>query len=89
MVFTLLRAFLRFATARFTAEIDVFQGALKGLVLVDVEFETVEEKDAFEMPEFCLVEVTQEEFIAGGMLCGKSYEDIEEGLKRYNYSRIE
>jgi len=72
-----------------TAEIDVFQGALKGLILVDVEFKTVEEKDAFEMPDFCLVEVTQDDFIAGGMLCGKSYEDIEEDLKKYNYSRIE
>src|SRR3989338_5295798 len=53
-----------------TAEIDVFQGDLKGLVLVDFEFESEQEKQAFEKPDFCLVEVTQEEFIAGGMLCG-------------------
>lgn len=70
------------------AEVDVFQGALKGLVLVDFEFDTEKEKEEFVMPDFCLVEVTQEEFIAGGMLSGKSYEDIEEGLKKLNYEKI-
>lgn len=71
-----------------TAEIDVFQSDLKGLVLVDVEFETEKEKDAFEMPEFCLAEVTQETAFAGGMLCGKSYKDVEKDLKRFNYSKL-
>jgi CYTH domain-containing protein len=72
-----------------TAEIDVFKEKLKGLVLVDFEFKTNEEKEKFKMPDFCLIDVTQEEFIAGGMLCGKSYEDIEEDLNRLNYKKIE
>ncbi|NTV55280.1 MAG: hypothetical protein HGA16_02155 [Candidatus Moranbacteria bacterium] len=71
-----------------TAEVDVFVGALSGLVLVDFEFETEAEKDAFPMPEFCLAEVTQEEFLAGGMLCGKSYDDIASDLSRFGYGRI-
>ncbi len=71
-----------------TAEIDVFQGPLKGLVVVDFEFEEIGEKDSFEMPNFCLADVTQEKFIAGGMICGKSYEDIENDLKRFNYSKL-
>jgi len=71
-----------------TAEIDVFQGPLKGLVVVDFEFKEIGEKDSFEMPDFCLADVTQEKFIAGGMLCGKSYEDIENDLKRFNYSKL-
>ena len=71
------------------AEIDIFQDELKGLVLVDFEFETEEEKENFQMPSFCLADVTQEKLIAGGMLCGKSYEDIQEGLKKYNYKKIE
>ncbi|HWQ60186.1 MAG TPA: hypothetical protein VN420_03490 [Candidatus Fimivivens sp.] len=71
-----------------TAEVDVFGGALSGLVLVDFEFETEAEKDAFPMPEFCLAEVTQEEFIAGGFLAGKSYDDIAPGLARIGYERI-
>ncbi len=71
-----------------TAEVDVFQGALKGLILVDFEFENIELKNNFIMPDFCLAEVTQERFIAGGMICGKAYSDIEEDLKKYNYSKL-
>lgn len=43
---------------------------------------------SFQMPDFCLCEVTQEEFIAGGMLCGKRYTDIEADLERFGYKRI-
>jgi len=70
------------------AEIDVFQKPLLGLVLVDFEFETIEKKDKFIIPDFCLVDVTQEEFIAGGMICGKTYKDIKENLDRFNYKRF-
>ncbi len=71
-----------------TAEFDIFHGPLKGLVLIDFEFNTIEEKNSFKMPEFCLADVTQENFIAGGMLCGKSYKDIERLLKKYKYKKI-
>ncbi|MFH1506143.1 MAG: CYTH domain-containing protein [archaeon] len=70
------------------AEFDVFQGPLKGIVVVDCEFDSEEEKAAFKMPDFCLVEITHEQFIAGGMVCGKTYEDLEEDLKRYNYKKL-
>jgi len=70
------------------AEVDVFQDALKGLVLVDFEFSSEEEKDAFTMPDFCLTEVTQEEFVAGGMLAGKSYAEVERLLERLGYRRL-
>ena len=69
-------------------EIDVFTGGLEGLVLVDVEFTTLEEKKAFTMPPFCLAEVTQESFIAGGMLCGKVYADIQDNLDRFGYKKL-
>lgn len=71
-----------------TFEIDVFQDELKGLVLVDVEFKTMEEKDALDMPAFCLRDITQEKFIAGGRLAGKSYSDIESDLARLGYQPI-
>ncbi len=71
-----------------TAEIDVFKDGLEGLVLVDFEFGTVEEKGSFRMPDFCLAEVTQQTFLAGGMLCGKKYSDIEKKLAEFNYSKI-
>jgi len=71
------------------AEIDIFGKDLVGLVLVDFEFEKEEEKQAFSIPDFCLVDVTQEAFIAGGMLCGKSYSDLEADLARFNYKKID
>ncbi|MBW2964595.1 hypothetical protein KY363_03990 [Candidatus Woesearchaeota archaeon] len=71
-----------------TAEIDVFQGKLKGLVVIDFEFETMEEKDSFTMPDFCLADVTPEEFIAGGMVCGKAYDDLQKDLDRYGYKKL-
>lgn len=71
------------------AEIDVYGEKLKGLVVIDFEFSSEEEKEQFIMPEVCLVDVTQEEGIAGGMLAGKSYEDIEMVLASYGYERID
>lgn len=71
-----------------TAEVDIFQGDLLGLVVVDFEFENEEEKDAFELPNFCLVDITQEVFIAGGMICGKKYSDVEEDLARFEYKKL-
>lgn len=69
-------------------EIDVFQDDLEGLVVVDFEFEVDDEKNSFEMPDFCLADVTQEEFVAGGMVCGKCYEDIEKDLEKFDYKKL-
>ena len=72
----------------FDAEVDVFEEGLRGLVLVDFEFSDVDEKNKFKTPDSMLADVTPEEFIAGGMLAGKRYEDIEGELKKYGYKRI-
>ena len=71
------------------AEIDVFVDELEGLVLIDFEFDTREEKSTFKMPSIALADVTQEDFIAGGLLAGKTYNDIALELKRFNYKQIE
>ncbi len=71
-----------------TAEIDVFQDTLAGLVLADIEFKNNDDKNNFQIPDFCLAEVTQETFLAGGMLCGKSYGDIESGLDKFGYKKL-
>jgi CYTH domain-containing protein len=71
------------------AEIDVFKGDLEGLVLVDFEFTDVKKKKVFKMPDFCLIDVTQDETFAGGMLCGKKYSDIEPRLHELGYMRID
>lgn len=73
----------------FDAEVDVFEEGLRGLVLVDFEFSDVDEKNKFVMPSSMLADVTPEEFIAGGMLAGKKYEDIVGELDRYKYKKIE
>ena len=71
-----------------TIEFDIFLNDLSGLVLIDVEFSSEEEKAQFIMPDFCLVDITQEEFIAGGVLCGKTYKDISAQLQAFGYNSI-
>lgn len=70
------------------AEVDVFSGSLEGLVLIDFEFDTIDEKNKFLPPKCCLADVTQERFVAGGRLAGKAYTDIKTDLKRFNYHAI-
>lgn len=69
-------------------EIDIFQDKLAGLVLVDIEFGSLEEKKNFIPPEWCLREVTQEKFLAGGMVCGKCYADLRAQLDKFGYKKI-
>jgi len=70
------------------SEFDVFLDKLLWLVLIDFEFSDLEEKDQFSMPDFCLVEVTQEKFIAWWRICGKDYDYIFEDLERFEYKRL-
>jgi len=69
-------------------EVDIFLDKLEGLALIDFEFKNKEEKENFRIPDFCLADVTEEEFIAGGKLAGKSFGDIKEDLKKYSYKMI-
>jgi len=70
------------------AEIDVYQDNLQGLCVVDFEFKTKEEKDAFKMPDFCLCDVSQEKTFAAGLLADKGYDDIKSFLDKLNYKNI-
>ncbi len=70
------------------AEIDVYLDDLAGLIVVDFEFSSREEMEKFKMPNFCLVEVTQDRLIAGGMLAGKRYDSIKNNLEKYNYKKL-
>lgn len=70
------------------AEIDIFLESLMGLVVIDFEFNNSEDKDTFVPPGCCLADITQEAFIAGGMLAGKSYKHIEPILDRFNYKKL-
>jgi CYTH domain-containing protein len=68
-------------------EIDVFKDGLEGLVLVDVEFDSKEKKEKFVAPAWCLIDVTNEDFVAGGMLCGKNYSEIENNIMALEHKK--
>ena len=70
------------------AEIDVFLEDLTGLVLIDFEFRTFQEKANFIAPSITLADVTQEDFIAGGLLAGKKYDEITQKLDEFDYKKI-
>lgn len=72
----------------YVGDFDIFLDDLYGLAMVDFEFETEKAKNEFVMPEYCLADVTQEDFIAGGMLAGKKYEEIEKDLNRFGFKKI-
>jgi len=71
------------------AEVDVFRGGLEGLIVIDFEFSNKIRKGAFTPPEVCLADVTQETFIAGGSLAGKTLSDIRSQLAKYAYKPID
>lgn len=71
-----------------TAEVDVYMEDLAGLVMIDFEFQTEEEMAAFEPPEFCLADVSQDVVSAAGKLAGKTYADIQARLEYYTYKPL-
>jgi CYTH domain-containing protein len=62
--------------------IDVFLGALYGLILAETEFETDEEMEAFALPSFALLEVTNDETFAGGRLVNATSDELRAELRR-------
>lgn len=72
----------------FPAEVDIFRGELLGLIMIDFEFENEEARALFHIPACCLADVTQEKFVLGGQLAGKSYADIQKELDSFNYQRL-
>lgn len=70
------------------AEVDIFEGALRGLVLIDFEFPSDEAMANFEPPECCLADVTQDIVSAAGRLAGKTYQDIASELATFHYQPL-
>jgi CYTH domain-containing protein len=62
--------------------VDVFLGALHGLVLAEIEFDTDEELRDFSAPDFAAREVTNDELFTGGRLVGLTIEDLRAELAR-------
>lgn len=62
--------------------VDVFLGALRGLILAETDFEADEEMDAFPLPPFALLDVTRDEMFTGARLVETSFEEIKKRFKR-------
>jgi len=62
--------------------IDMFLGALWGLILAETSFETDEEMDNFIAPPFAALDVTSDEMFTGAKLVELSADNIREELKR-------
>ncbi|HKR00579.1 MAG TPA: hypothetical protein VJT09_07890 [Pyrinomonadaceae bacterium] len=56
--------------------IDVFLGALWGLILAETDFETDEEMEAFTLPPFAVADVTNEELFTGGRLVELTIDEL-------------
>ena len=63
--------------------IDVFEGALQGLLLAEAEFHSAAEADALILPDFVLHEVTDDERFTGGQLVRASRANVEKWLAEY------
>ena len=56
--------------------IDVFLGALWGLILAETDFETDEEMSGFALPPFAAADVTNEELFTGGRLVDLTIDEL-------------
>lgn len=61
-------------------EIDIYLGRLWGLNIAKVYFETKAEQMNFKLPEFAVLEITNDEFFAGESLVEKEFRDIQNRL---------
>jgi len=61
---------------------DVYLGALWGLNMAKVDFETQEQMQVFEPPPFAVFEVTNDPFFSGENLVEKTFADIQREVAR-------
>jgi len=62
--------------------IDVFLGALWGLILAETEFETDEEMEAFALPAFAVMDVTNDKMFTGAKLVEMTADEIRSVLQK-------
>jgi CYTH domain-containing protein len=62
--------------------VDVFLGALHGLILAEIEFASDQELENFTVPSFAVMEVTNDPLFTGGRLVELTADEIREELKR-------
>ena len=62
--------------------VDLFLGALRGLVLAETDFDSDEEMDAFPLPPFAVMDVTRDETFTGARLVELTADDIRREIGR-------
>jgi CYTH domain-containing protein len=62
--------------------IDVFLGALYGLILAETDFDTDAEMDDFPKPSFATADVTRDELFTGGRLAHATIDELRAELAR-------
>ncbi len=62
------------------AEVDIFKGFLEGFVIIEVEFETVEESQAFIPPAWFGKEITEDRRFANSSLATAELEDVKQWI---------
>lgn len=77
-----------YPVGEYTAEINLFLGALAGLVTIEFEFENQSEMAQFAMPSFALADISHEHWASGGKLAGKDYSQLATHLDQFNYQKI-
>jgi CYTH domain-containing protein len=65
--------------------IDVFEGALKGLIVAEAEFNSAEEAVALQSPAFSIGEVTNDLRFCGGSLAAATRGDLHRWLAEYGF----
>ncbi|MDQ6722167.1 MAG: hypothetical protein M3003_15420 [Candidatus Dormibacteraeota bacterium] len=63
--------------------IDVFESALRGLLIAEAEFESDEDMRAFLPPAYLAAEVTRDQRFTGGRLVSATREEIASWLREY------
>jgi CYTH domain-containing protein len=63
--------------------IDVFEGALEGLMVAEAEFDSADAADALIVPSFLLAEVSSDERFTGGALVRASREEVRKWAAEY------
>ena len=70
-----------FPLGKLTIEIDVFKAKMSGLIIAEVEFPDQKSFEEFEKPQWFGRDVTQDRWVAGIFLAGKSFGDIKKFMQ--------
>jgi CYTH domain-containing protein len=62
--------------------VDMFLGALFGLVLAEVSFDSDDAMESFKLPPFALADVTNNPIFTGGHLCETTFEEIRDEIRK-------